>query len=95
MVRLVIITEIARCRINSNIRDIATVDDGFDINTGYQVNQGFDYAILELENDLSESYGYIGIDMGLRNANNSKEIEVCGYPHDKEMWHSSGEFISS
>ncbi len=61
--------------LNSNIRDIATVDDGFDINTGYQVNQGFDYAILENARKLEtgrdfqfdSQLGYISLNQRLSN----------------------------
>lgn len=61
--------------LNSSIRDIATVDDGFDINTGYQVNQGFDYAILENARKLEagrdfqfdSQLGYISLNQRLSN----------------------------
>lgn len=61
--------------LNSNIRDIATVDDGFDINTGYQINQGFDYAILENARKLEtgrdyqfdSQLGYISLNQRLSN----------------------------
>jgi len=61
--------------LNSNIRDIATVDNGFDINTGYQVNQGFDYAILENARKLEtgrdfqfdSQLGYISLNQRLSN----------------------------
>jgi len=61
--------------LNSNIRDIATVDNGFDINTGYQINQGFDYAILENARKLEtgrdfqfdSQLGYISLNQRLSN----------------------------
>ncbi|WP_276389525.1 cell surface protein SprA [Eudoraea chungangensis] len=61
--------------LNSAIRDIATVENGFDINTGYQVNQGFDYAILENARklDIGRDYqfdsqlGYISLNQRLSN----------------------------
>ena len=61
--------------LTSEIRDIATVDDGFNINTGYQVNQGLDYAILEnarkLEQgrdfQLNTQLGYISLNQRLSN----------------------------
>ena len=61
--------------LNEDIRDIATVDDGFSIATGYQINQGFDYAILEnarkLEQGRDYSFnsqlGYISLNQRLSN----------------------------
>ncbi len=58
-----------------DIRDIATVDDGFQIPGGYVANQGFDYAILEnarkLEPGRDYSYhsqlGYISLNQRLSN----------------------------
>ncbi len=43
--------------LTQSIRDIATVDNGFNI-PGYQVNQGFDYAILENARKLDEGRDY-------------------------------------
>ena len=40
------------------IRDIATVEAGFNIPTGYQANQGFDYAILENARKLEQGRDY-------------------------------------
>lgn len=40
------------------IRDIATVDNGFNIPTGYVANQGFDYAILENARKLEQGRDY-------------------------------------
>ncbi|WP_430965750.1 cell surface protein SprA [Spongiimicrobium sp. 2-473A-2-J] len=40
------------------IRDIATVDNGFNISTGYVANQGFDYAILENARKLEQGRDY-------------------------------------
>ncbi|MGY8916176.1 MAG: T9SS outer membrane translocon Sov/SprA, partial [Flavobacteriales bacterium] len=56
------------------VRDIATVDNGFNI-PGYDVNQGFDYAILEnarkLENgrdyQFSTQLGYVSLNQRLSN----------------------------
>ena len=61
--------------LTTQIRDIATVDDGFTIATGYQINQGFDYAILEnarkLEQgrdfQLNSQLGYISLNQRLSN----------------------------
>lgn len=61
--------------LNNNIRDIATVDDGFNIATGYQINQGFDYAILENARKLDQGrdyqfnsqLGYISLNQRLSN----------------------------
>ncbi|MCE2614074.1 cell surface protein SprA [Flavobacteriaceae bacterium D16] len=61
--------------LTDQIRDIATVDDGFSIATGYQINQGFDYAILEnarkLEQGRDYSFnsqlGYISLNQRLSN----------------------------
>lgn len=60
--------------LNDNIREIATVESGFDI-PGYSVNQGFDYAILEnarkLEQgrdfDFNTQLGYISLNQRLSN----------------------------
>ncbi len=61
--------------LNTEIRDIATVDDGFTIATGYQINQGFDYAILENARKLEQGrdfqfnsqLGYISLNQRLSN----------------------------
>ncbi len=61
--------------LTDDIRDIATVDDGFNIGTAYQVNQGFDYAILENARKLEEGrdyrldtqLGYISLNQRLSN----------------------------
>ncbi len=61
--------------LDADIRDIATVDDGFNINTGYQINQGFDYAILENARKLDQGrdftfnsqLGYISLNQRLSN----------------------------
>ncbi len=58
-----------------DIRDIATVDSGFNISTGYQINQGFDYAILENARKLeptrdyqfNSQLGYISLNQRLSN----------------------------
>ena len=60
--------------LNRNIRDIATVQSGFNI-AGYPVNQGFDYAILENARKLEEGrdyrsnpqLGYISLNQRLSN----------------------------
>jgi len=44
--------------LNANIRDIATVEGGFDIPGGYISNQGFDYAILENARKLDQGRDY-------------------------------------
>ena len=61
--------------LTSDIRDIATVENGFNIPGGYQINQGFDYAILEnarkLEPTRDYQYntqlGYISLNQRLSN----------------------------
>ncbi len=61
--------------LNDNVRDIATVDEGFDISTGYSINQGFDYAILEnarklevgRDFDFNSQLGYISLNQRLSN----------------------------
>ncbi len=60
--------------LTSSIRDIATVENGFNV-PGYQVNQGFDYAILEnarkLEQgrdyDFNSQLGYVSLNQRLSN----------------------------
>ncbi|MDO1513485.1 cell surface protein SprA [Maribacter confluentis] len=60
--------------LNENIREIATVESGFDI-PGYSVNQGFDYAILENARKLEQGrdfefnsqLGYISLNQRLSN----------------------------
>ncbi len=61
--------------LTQEIRDIATVEKGFDIQLGYEVNQGFDYAILENARKLEENgdfdyhpqLGYISLHQRLSN----------------------------
>ena len=61
--------------LTSAIRDIATVDAGFQIPSGYRASQGFDYAILEnarkLDPGRDYSYnsqlGYISLNQRLSN----------------------------
>lgn len=58
-----------------DVRDIATVDDGFQIPGGYVANQGFDYAILENAQKLepgrdynfNSQLGYISLNQRLSN----------------------------
>ncbi len=58
-----------------DIRDIATVESGFNIAGGYQINQGFDYAILENARKLepirdyqyNTQLGYISLNQRLSN----------------------------
>lgn len=60
--------------LTASIRDIATVDNGFNI-PGYPVNQGFDYAILENARKLEQvrdyrlntQLGYISLSQRLSN----------------------------
>ncbi len=44
--------------LNDNIRDISTVQQGFNI-PGYTVNQGFDYSILENARKLEQNRDYV------------------------------------
>ncbi len=61
--------------LTEDIRDIATVESGFNISTGYQINQGFDYAILENARKLeptrdyqfNSQLGYISLNQRLSN----------------------------
>jgi len=61
--------------LNDNIRDIATVENGFNITGGYISNQGFDYAILENARKLDQGrdynfntqLGYISLNQRLSN----------------------------
>ncbi|NNK11714.1 MAG: cell surface protein SprA, partial [Flavobacteriaceae bacterium] len=61
--------------LTSDIRDIATVDNGFNISGAYQINQGFDYAILENARKLettrdyqfNSQLGYISLNQRLSN----------------------------
>ena len=53
----------------------------------------YDFAILELEEDASQAYGYLGLDTGKMNVRDHEDIEICGYPgdkEDKEMWTANG-----
>ena len=56
----------------------------------------YDIGVVELKEELEEDYGYLGIDAMSSNAKGVKEIEVCGYPHDKcknslfTMWNAVG-----
>lgn len=60
--------------LNRNIRDVATVQSGFNV-PGYTVNQGFDYAILENARKLEQvrdfnfnpQLGYISLNQRLSN----------------------------
>ncbi len=82
-----------------DIRDIATVESGFNISGGYQINQGFDYAILEnarkLEPNRDYQYntqlGYISLNQRLSND------EVLGvafqYTYNGEVY-QVGEFAN-
>ncbi|MFM1877839.1 MAG: hypothetical protein RLZZ241_705 [Bacteroidota bacterium] len=61
--------------LTSDIRDIATVDAGFQIPGGYRASQGFDYAILENARKLdpgrdyafNSQLGYISLNQKLSN----------------------------
>lgn len=62
--------------LNSKIREIATVDNGFNMTIpGYTFNQGFDYAILEnarkldtgRDYDFNSQLGYISLNQRLSN----------------------------
>ena len=58
----------------------------------------YDYSVIEIEEDLEAKYGYLGIDMREENTEKVQNIEVCGYPGDKErhtMWHASGKYITN
>jgi len=67
-------TKIGSGALTQSIRDIATVENGFSI-TGYPVNQGFDYAILEnarkldqgRDFDFNSQLGYISLNQRLSN----------------------------
>ncbi len=82
-----------------DIRDIATVESGFNISGGYQINQGFDYAILENARKLepirdyqyNTQLGYISLNQRLSND------EVLGvafqYTYNGEVY-QVGEFAN-
>ena len=82
-----------------DIRDIATVESGFNIAGGYQINQGFDYAILENARKLepirdyqyNTQLGYISLNQRLSND------EVLGvafqYTYNGEVY-QVGEFAN-
>ncbi|MGI9551229.1 MAG: cell surface protein SprA, partial [Aurantibacter sp.] len=61
--------------LNDNIRDIATVESGFNFTNGYISNQGFDFAILEnarkldqgRDYDFNTQLGYISLNQRLSN----------------------------
>src|SRR5690606_24880483 len=84
--------------LNTNIRDIATVQSGFNV-PGYPVNQGFDYAILENARKLEQGrdyqfntqLGYISLNQRLSND------EVLGvafqYTYNGEVY-QVGEFAN-
>ncbi len=84
--------------LTSAIRDIATVDSGFNI-PGYTVNQGFDYAILEnarkleagRDYEFDSQLGYISLSQSLSND------EVLGvafqYTYNGEVY-QVGEFAN-
>ena len=40
----------------------------------------YDIGLLELEKDLLEEYGYLGIDSSEENIKKGEEVEICGYP---------------
>ena len=53
----------------------------------------YDIGVLELEEDISEEYGYLGIDASKKNVEKMMKAETCGYPGDKPdrtMWHAVG-----
>ena len=57
----------------------------------------YDLAILQLEQNLEKEYGYLGIDVRKNNMEGVKEVEICGYPGDKEihtMWNAFGPYKS-
>ncbi len=84
--------------LTQKIRDIATVDAGFNV-SGYNVNQGFDYAILEnarkldpgRDYDFNSQLGYISLNQRLSND------EVLGvafqYTYNGEVY-QVGEFAN-
>lgn len=61
--------------LTESIRDIATVEAGFDFSNGYSANQGFDYAILEnarklevgRDYEFNSQLGYISLSQRLSN----------------------------
>ena len=57
----------------------------------------YDIGLLELEKDLLEDYGYVGIDTQKDNIKSGEEeIEICGYPRYKDepmMWTTTGKAI--
>ena len=53
---------------------------------------------MELEEDLREKYGFLGVDFRAGNVDDAEgQIELCGYPGDKDphtMWSASKDFES-
>jgi len=84
--------------LTSQIRDIATVEAGFNV-PGYQINQGFDYAILENARKLEEvrdfqfdqQLGYISLNQRLSN----DEVLAVAYQYTyKGQVYQVGEFAN-
>ena len=62
---------------------------------GKKEKDQYEFCLMELEEDLEEKYGYMAIDFREENVKDVEEIEVCGYPGDKDphtMWNAFGEF---
>ena len=51
----------------------------------------YDFGVLELEEDLAEEYGFLGIDTRKENIDLENDIEVCGYPAGKKKHMFYGE----
>ena len=55
-----------------------------------------DYALLTLEADIGEQYGYLSFDCSFNNIFRKTFLEICGYPGDKQigntkrMWKGEG-----
>ncbi|WP_282142680.1 cell surface protein SprA [Cellulophaga baltica] len=86
--------------LTTSIRDIATVEAGFNISGAYQINQGFDYAILENARKLTEStdyqfdqqLGYISLNQRLSN----DEVLAVAFQYTyKGQVYQVGEFATS
>ena len=54
----------------------------------------YDFGIMVLEEGMSEKHGYLGIDTRANLREGTQDVEICGYPVDKEtgtMWSAKGE----
>ena len=51
----------------------------------------YDFGVMELEDELDEIYGYLGIDTSSSYVEGVENVEIYGYPGNKErhtMWYA-------